>query len=172
MPVYHFTLHAYRSWSPAHRRGYTQRGKGYQPSDPRKAEEYDERAKQEKVTFDTLIQEVLILGAEDICRQRGWRLHGVGTEPSHVHMVVSWKIYLPWREVMEKLKNVLSLFLGRVAGQKGRRWFVTGGSRKRVENTEHLTYLLNEYLPDHPGLYWREGMALPEDRKGVLNPKK
>jgi hypothetical protein len=56
-------------------------------------------------------------------------------------MVVSWKIYLPWREVMEKLKNVLSLLLGRAVEQKGRRWFVTGGSRKRVENTEHLNYL-------------------------------
>ena len=37
MPVYHITLHAYRSWSPDHPRGYTRRGKGYQKPDPEQA---------------------------------------------------------------------------------------------------------------------------------------
>jgi hypothetical protein len=76
MAVYHFTLHAYRSWSPAHPRGYTQRGKGYQPSDPAKAEEYDGRAKFPKAIF--------------------------------------------------------------------------------------------EYLPDHPGVFWREGSELPSDSHGII----
>jgi hypothetical protein len=84
MVVYHFTLHAYRSWSPAHPRGYAQHGKGYQPTDRDKAEEYDGRAKFPKVVFDHEIQEILILGAYDICQRRGWRLHAVGTDPSHV----------------------------------------------------------------------------------------
>ena len=96
MPVYHFTLHAYRSWSPNHRRGYTERGKGYQPPNQERADQYDNNARQPKVTFDRLIQEVMILGAHDICRRRRWRLHAVGTEASHVHIVLSWRTFIPW----------------------------------------------------------------------------
>jgi hypothetical protein len=168
MAVYHFTLHAYRSWSPDNRRGYTVRGKGYQRPDKKRSRQYNDCANFAKVDFDAPIQEVLILGSYDICRRRNWRLHCVGTDLSHVHMVISWRGFKPWREVMEKLKNVLSLFLGRATQTPGRRWFVTDGSRKRVMNEEHLNYLITEYLPDHPGLFWREGQPLPEDRSGFL----
>jgi len=168
MAVYHFTLHAYRSWSPSHPRGYTQRGKGYQPPDPKKAEEYDDCAKFPKVHFDQMVQEILILGAYDICQRRGWRLHAVGTDPSHVHVIVSWRGFRPWHDVMDKLKNILSLLLGRATGKAGHRWFVANGSRKRVMNRDHLNYLVTQYLPDHPGVFWREGKLLPEDRHGIL----
>jgi REP element-mobilizing transposase RayT len=171
MAVYHFTLHAYRSWSPNHRRGYTRRGEGYQLPDPEVARQYDARANHPKVVFDRSIQEVLIVGSFDICRRRGWRLHAVGTDPSHVHMVISWHGFQSWRQVMEKLKNVLSYFLGRATEKPGRRWFVTDGSRKRVMDQDHLDYLMTEYLPDHPGLFWCEGEALPEDRHGFLQSR-
>ena len=65
-------------------------------------------------------------------------------------------------------KNVLSLLLNRVTGEQGRRWFVRDGSRKRVTDQAHLDYLVDKYLPDHPGLFWREGLPLPEDRFGIL----
>ena len=168
MAVYHFTLHAYRSWSPDHKRGYTVRGKGYQKPDRDRAGQYNHRANFSKVEFDSLLQEILILGTHDICRQRSWRLHCVGTEASHVHIVISWRGFKPWREVMEKLKNLLSLFLGRATDQPGRKWFVTDGSRKRVMNQQHLDHLLTDYVPDHPGLFWIEGDPLPEDRTGFL----
>jgi hypothetical protein len=169
MPVYHFTIHAYRSWSPNHRRGFTERGKGYQPPSPEKAERYDNNAKQDKVIFDREIQEILILGATDVCRRRKWRLHGVGTDPSHFHIVISWRSFIPWNQVMGKLKNILSLILGRALNEPGRRWFVTRASRKRVKDADHLRHLLNTYLPDHPGVFWKEGMKLPEDRWGILD---
>ncbi len=169
MPVYHFTLHAYRSWSPNNKHGYTERGKGYQPPNPSRANQYNYNAKQDRVAFDELIQQVLILGAHNICQTRRWRLHAVGSDPSHVHLVVSWTSFIPWKQVQEKLKNVLSLFLGRATQQPGRRWFVVGGSRKRVTDQEHLSYLLNTYLPDHVGVFWREGMELPEDTTGILD---
>jgi hypothetical protein len=162
MPVYHFTLHAYRSWSPNHRRGYTEQGKGYQPPNQERADQYDNNAKQEKATFDEEVQRILVAGADDICRRRGWRLHGVGTDLSHGHFVISWTSFIPWDEVMGKLKNVLSFLINRARKEKGRRWFVAGGSRKRVEDPSHLKYLLDTYLPDHPGIFWREGMPLPE----------
>ena len=168
MPVYHFTLHAYRSWRPDHPRGYTKRNEGYQPPDPELAQQYDDLAKFPPVEFDQEIQEILILGAHDICTRRGWRLHGIGTDPEHVHIVLSWKTYTPWRQVMEKLKNLLSLFIARAKSVPGRKWFVVNGSRTRVLDDEHLKYLLNTYLPSHRGLCWREGRQLPEDRHGLF----
>jgi hypothetical protein len=168
MPVYHFTLHAYRSWSPAHRRGYTQKQIGYLPPDRARARNYDELAKHPKVAFTPDLQGVLILGCADICKRRGWRLHAVGTDRSHIHCIISWRGFLQWHLVVEKLKNLLSLFLGRATRQAGRRWFVTRGSRRRILNPDHLEYLVSEYLPDHPGTFWREGLELPSDRFQIL----
>ena len=56
-----------------------------------------------------------------------------------------------------------------MTGQKGRRWFVRDGSRTRVENQDHLNYLLTTYLPDQRGLFSCEGMPLPPDRYGILS---
>jgi hypothetical protein len=52
MPVYHFTIHSYRSWRADHPRGYTKRGERYQPPDPEQAKRYDERAKQDPAKFE------------------------------------------------------------------------------------------------------------------------
>lgn len=90
------------------------------------------------------------------------------TDPTHVHMIVSWRGFRPWDDVMDKLKNVLSLFLGRATGKSGQRWFVAHGSRKRVLTHDHLDYLITEYLPDHRGLFWCEEQPIPEDRFGIL----
>jgi hypothetical protein len=60
--VYHFTLHAYRSWRPDHPRGYTRKGIGYVSSDPDRADKYDRNAKQEPVQFDERTQrEILVM---------------------------------------------------------------------------------------------------------------
>ena len=168
MPVYHLTVHAYRSWGPSKPRGYTKRGKGYLPPNPKMQQHYDERAKQEPASFsDHDVQEILILGTYDVCNRRGWRLHGAGTDDLHYHWVVSWRGFVPWQDVRRITKNVLSLLLNRVIGQK-RRWFVRDGSRKRVKDRKHLEHLLNKYFPDHRGLHWREGLPLPADRFGIL----
>lgn len=62
---------------------------------------------------------------------------------------------------MRRLKNVLPTELNRHFKTPGKRWFVHGGSRKRVRNQPHLDHLLERYLPDHPGIYWREMVPLP-----------
>ena len=130
---------------------------------------YDARARFSRVWFDSqAIQEVLVLGCIDVCRRRGWRLHAVSTDPTHLHWVVSWIGFVRWEAVRQRTKNVLSLLLGRLTGETGRQWFVREGSRKRVKDRDHLSYLVSEYLPDHRGLSWREGDAVPEDRFQVL----
>jgi hypothetical protein len=161
MPVYHFTLHAYRSWRPDHPRGYTRRGKGYQKPDPEQARKYDERARQDPAKFVHEVQILLIRFAHEFCQRRKFRLHGAGNEAGHVHYALSVQGYCDWHEVMRRLKNVLSLILNRHFNTPGKRWFVRGGSRKRVLDLTHLNRLLLKYFPDHPGPFWREGMPLP-----------
>jgi hypothetical protein len=92
---------------------------------------------------------------------RDWRLHRVAGEPSHVHVLVSWSEYVSWQKVRDKLKNLMSLQLGRQFSAPGRRWFSGGASRKRVRDRRHFEYLMNQYLPRHRGLNWKEGEPLP-----------
>jgi len=172
MPVYHFTLHAYRSWSADNPRGYVRRRTGILRPDPQKAAQYDSQAKWPPVRFTTQMQQILVLGSYDVCQTRGWRLHMAAAEPSHLHLIVSWRQYLPWQKVRQRIKNVLSLSLGRAASQAGRQWFVREASRKRVTDREHLDHLTNSYLPKHRGLLWREGQPLPEDRWGILGGRR
>ena len=168
MPVYHFTLHAYRTWSPSHPRGFVQRKRGIQPTNLALAREYDRVARDAPVLFNDHLQNVLICGLIDICSQRGWRLHQVATDPTHLHFVVSWRGFMRWEQVRAKVKNLLSLLLGRFTGET-RHWFVRHGSRKRVKDPSHLKHLLDRYLPDHRGRQWKEGEGKPMGFDDVIN---
>src|SRR5688500_3648047 len=106
MPVYHLTLHAYRSWRPDHPRGYTKRGKGYQPRDPERAKRYDERANQDRARFVEEVQRQIIRITYDFCQRRKIRFHGAGNEEGHTRLVLSWRGFLQWHEVLRRLKNV------------------------------------------------------------------
>ena len=163
MAVYHFTIHAYRSWRPDHPRGYTRKGEGYQPPDEEMARKYDEAAKQEAVLFDDLTQREILVLAHQICDEEGWRLEAAGFDETHTHLVISWRGFMPWEEVDRRLKNLLALKLNRRRNTPGKRWFVRRhGAPRRVRNDDHLQYLLNTYLPDHPGIFWKRGMELPK----------
>jgi hypothetical protein len=37
-----------------------------------------------------------------------------------------------------------------------------------VLTPDHLEHLIIKYLPEHPGVRWREGEPLPCDRFGIL----
>ncbi len=171
MAVFHFTFHAFGSWPTDHPRGYTVREEGYQPTDAEGQQRREERLTQPIVEFDEDMQKVLVVGTYDICRRRGWRFHGGGNDNTHTHALISWNEFVDWQEARDKLKNLLSLFLGRWMGIEGRTWFVEGGSRKRVTTRSHFDYLLDTYFPDHRGIYWREGMPLPEIPGWVLTGK-
>jgi REP element-mobilizing transposase RayT len=161
MPCYHFTLHAYRSWNADNPRGFVQTGRGIQTPNVALARYYNSAAKQQPVEFGPLHQQTILWIAWDACRNRGWRLHAVAFEPSHVHLVVSWTSSDLWKRVRGKLKNLISWALSQGFGSEGRRWLVRKGSRKRVKNRKHFVYLINKYLPRHKGLFWKEGDAEP-----------
>jgi len=160
MPAYLFTFHAYRSWNADNPRGFVQRGKGIQPPNHNLARAYDAVAGAAPMIFRREHQRILIWIGFDVCARRGWRLHFTATEPTHVHYLVSWRGSEPWDQVSARIKNIASLMLGRKL-QPQTRWFAKSGSRKRVRDRRHFLYLMNEYLPRHSGLKWREGNDPP-----------
>src|SRR5207244_13089562 len=85
MPVYHFTLHAYRSWRPDHPRGYTLKGRGYQAPDAEQADFYDKNAKQDAVLFDQQTQREILNIAHAICDKEKWKLELAGFDETHTN---------------------------------------------------------------------------------------
>ena len=156
MPVYLFTYHAYRSWMPDRPEGFVQEGQGVEAPNPRLAESYTEAAGHLPFQFEPATQRFLIVSAIDVCRHRDWRLHGGATEPTHLHLLLSWRDHARWQDLRGKIRNILSLELSKREGVKGRPWFSKGASRKKVRNREHFDYLMREYLPKHNGVKWFE----------------
>ena len=163
MPVYLFTFHAYRSWNADNPRGFVRVGKGILPPDPETARHYDHHASGPPIRFGAFHQRVLIWIAHDACVRRRWRLHYTATDPTHVHVLVSWRGDEPWEKVRDRLKNLASLMLGRKFDKTGHKWLTRKGSRKRVRDRKHFDYLVQEYLPGHRGLKWCEGDPAPAE---------
>jgi hypothetical protein len=129
------------------------------------ADDYDEAAKGEAVLFDDALQAELLVLSHQICEVEGWRFEASGNDPTHNHQVISWRDFVSWEEVDRRVKNLLTLKLNRRHNTPGKRWFVRRHSApRRVENEKHFQHLLETYLPDHPGLFWKRGMKLPELR--------
>jgi hypothetical protein len=165
MPVYLFTFHAYRSWMPDHPRGYTKRRRGYLAPDEDMAENYRRRANGDGILFDAALQRALIEEAGVACVHQNLRMHAGSTEPSHVHLLVSWRSAKTWTQVRASLKSSLSRLLSRTPG--GGRInpdetdtgacvlkLSRGGSRKQVRDRAHFNHLMTRHLPDHSGVKW------------------
>jgi hypothetical protein len=159
--VYHFTFHAYRSWRPDNPRGYVHHTKGLLPPDEEMARWYDAHAKFGRMNFEREIQLLLTRDMHAICIRRGWRLHAIGNEETHLHALISWKEFIESSVVGGQLKGSLSHHLGKEIGPAGRKWFSRGASERRVLDEGHFAYLVETYLPSHSGVFWKEGQELP-----------
>lgn len=168
MPVYHFTYHAYGTWLPNKEEGYFRHDDGYHPQDIERANLYRNQMTQRPESFDDEMQKVLIAGTYDICINRGWTFYGGATNISHFHALIGCREEITADAMSRRLKNLLSLFLGRLRKQRGHKWFVHDESKVRVTEREHFDYLLATYFPKHAGIVWREGMRLPEIPARVL----
>jgi REP element-mobilizing transposase RayT len=164
MPVYLFTFHAYRSWMPDHKRGYTQRGKGYLPPDEEMAQNYERRAKHDATIFDEELSRALLQELIDSCKKISCRFHGGSTEPTHIHGLVSWKHDRSWMSVRTSLKTSLTKRLKQISKDIA---LSRGASRKQVETRRHFDHLMKTYLPEHHGLAWYE-----DERGWVRQPGK
>lgn len=158
MPVFLLTIHAYRSWSADHPCGYVRRGIGILPPDADQAKAYAERATEVPALFGVLEQAAVASIVADACERRGWRLHALAVEPTHVHVLLSWTDETRSSVVVGKLKNLICRELNLGLATK-RKWLSRGASRKRAKDRRHFDHLVEEYLPKHRGLFWKEGMA-------------
>jgi hypothetical protein len=165
MPVYLFTFHGYRTWMPDHGRGYTRRNEGYCPPDEAMARRYEEHANEnEKTVFDAALQRILIEEAQVAACPQRFRLHGAGSDPTHIHYLVSWCDSRHWQRMRTGLKTSLTKRLNVLNEQRAKQGdcdvaplqLSRGGSRKRVRNRDHYHYLMVRYLPDHRGAGWYE----------------
>jgi hypothetical protein len=158
MPCYLFSFHAFASWMPDRKRGYTKRKKGYLPQDKDMARRYRENMKEDRASFDEEIQRALIEESIIACKHQKMRLHHIGSDESHLHDLVSWKDGRNWSRLRASLRSSLTRRLNTQFGK--RTWFSESASRKRVRNQPHFNCLDEEYLPDHPGLKYSENRGI------------
>ncbi len=161
MPVFVFTYHAYRSWLPDHPRGYIERGKGRQFPSEREAERYRQNAQHDEFTFTSELQALLIAESRNACNHQGLRLHLAATEPTHVHVLVSWMGDKAAQQVSKSLKSSLTRALRKHSDihdvESARPFFSHGSDRTRLHTRDHFNHWMNKYGPSHIGLVWREG---------------
>ena len=159
MPCYHFTFHGHGTWMPDEDDGYVRRHVGRLEQDTRAAAQYRERMKMDEVLFAeaqqlALIDEVLVAP-----KHQSFRVHFVATEPTHVHILVSWHDeQTPFEKLRWGIRQSLSRHLSKEFGRQ--EWLGEGGSRRRVSTQEHYDYLVCTYLPDHGGWKWSEEKGL------------
>ena len=156
MPCYLFTWHAYGTWMPDRPQGYVKKGQGVLPSDPEQARRYRARQKEETANFDGVAQCLIIDESIIAAEKRRFRLHGVATEATHLHALVSWADARIFEQLRRGLRESISR---RLNANERCRWLEQGGSRKQVREQEHFNYLMATYLPKHRGWKWREGVG-------------
>ena len=154
MPCYLFTYHAFGSWMPDRPRGYVIRYQGIVPPSNERAKGYRERATQDNVHFDDSMQKLLIEESLKASQYQDFCLHYIATDPTHLHVLASWKDARPWLKIRGGIKSSLSRRLNNELGKQ--HWFVDSSSRKQVKDQQHYDYLINVYLPKHSGWKWSE----------------
>jgi REP element-mobilizing transposase RayT len=138
--------------------GNVRRDEGQLPQDVRAAIENRKRMTEEEVLFGESHEQALIDEVHVAAKHQTFRVHYVATEPTHIHIVVSWKDDRPFEKLRWGIRQSLSRRLGRDFGR--REWLSEGGSRRRVVNEEHFDYLVGTYLPRHSGWKWSEEQGL------------
>ena len=154
MPCYLFTWHSYGSWMPDRPQGYVRKRQGVLPPDLEQARRYRARQKEPTASFDSLIQRLAIDETLVAAEKRRFRLHGLATEPTHIHVLISWSDVRTFEHLRRGVRESISR---RLNAHERRRWLEQGGSRKQVREQSHFDYLMTTYLPKHSGWKWREG---------------
>lgn len=175
MPVYLFTWHAYGTWMPGRDRGYVHRQRGLLLRDPIMDIAYRRKMVFPPRRFERRHQQAVIDAAREAAAHQCLTLHVAATDPSHLHLLISWRDRRTWQQVRPKLKESLTRALNEAfpcdlqppyrplptaAPQKRQTqrrwaWFAAKGSRKRVKNHAHFIHLATHYLPSHLGLKWK-----------------
>ncbi|MFA7237781.1 MAG: hypothetical protein WC058_13035 [Phycisphaeraceae bacterium] len=127
MAVFLYTIHAYRSWMPDHKRGFVLRGKGIQKPDAKRASWYHTLAKHDRMVFSDARCGQIIDAVKEVCANKQWRLHGVVVVWTHLHLIVSWAAYADARRARAVIKKAITTWLRDATGEH-RKWLSGGGS--------------------------------------------
>ena len=158
MHVYMFTYHGHGTWMPDHRHGFVRRGQGVQAPDRSLAKLYRDKQRLPAVVFTPPMQDTVARTLSDAGRFIDATVHGVSVDPTHVHVLVSWKHDRVWKSMRRSLRTAASKALNAAHGRRD--WFADQPSRKCVRSAEHFDYLLLEYLPKHGGVVWRRAISV------------
>ena len=161
MPCFLFTYHAHGTWLPDRAEGYVHWREGLLPTDEKLADAYRRKMKVAgtcEAAFDESVQLLLIEELQSAAKFQRLRLHGVATETTHLHAVISWADEREPESLTKELKKSLSLRLNRAVAK--RKWLAKGGNERRVKDQEHFDYLMRVYLPSHGGWKWEEGRGV------------
>jgi hypothetical protein len=91
MPCYHFIFHAYGTWLPDQEDGYVEREEGHLPQDVLLGAEYRARMTDTEASFGPDQQVALVEEVHIAAGKQDFRVHFIATEPTHIHMLMSWK---------------------------------------------------------------------------------
>jgi REP element-mobilizing transposase RayT len=121
------------------------------------AQRYADRSREPGLLFRREHQLLMLGAAAQACRVQHYRLHAAAFDPTHVHLLVSWRCDRGWLRVRTGLRQTITLRLNARFGR--RTWFSRSGSRRRVRDLGHFDYLVTTYLPDHRGICWSEQLT-------------
>ena len=169
MPVYLFTFHGRGTWMPDHARGYVHRQRGLQPSDPHLAAAYRSRQHEPEVRFTIEQQKLIVDTAAATGPFLDARVRVVTCDPTHGHVLLSWKHSKGWPAMRRSIRTALSRSLNAIFGKRD--WFAENPSRKQVRDFEHFDYLVLAYLPRHRAAMWRDANTVERaEARDALRP--
>lgn len=154
MPVYLFTFHGRGTWMPDHPRGYVHPKRGLQPCDPVMGANYRRNQREPAVFFDAEHQRVIIEASRRAAPFLDITIHAVANEPTHSHVLASWKHDRVASSLRRSLRRALSITLNEAFGKRD--WFAEKPPLRRVRTYDHLDYLVLKYLPEHKGEHWED----------------
>ena len=154
MPVFVFTFHGYCTWLPDNPKGYVERGKGVRPPNERMARLYRLAATHDEQVLSDHDQQLLVEEAQRACLHQGLMLHLVATEPTHVHVLVSWTSDKSFKRVQAAVKQSFTRALRADRGDQ-RPIFSRGAGHTQIRDQAHFDHWMHEYGPSHTGWKWR-----------------
>jgi hypothetical protein len=85
--------------------GYVRRGDGILPPDPELAEVYNAIANEPAVRFNDEQQQLLIDESLSAGAKQSLRCHFAATDPTHIHLLLSWKTAKTSAAVRKTIKD-------------------------------------------------------------------
>jgi REP element-mobilizing transposase RayT len=139
---------------PDRKEGFVRRKQGILPPDEKLARVYRDRSREQRASFNDAIQRILLDEFRIACEKQRLSGHFMATDPSHLHLLVSWPDERGWSIIRNGLKQSFTRRLHRDIAS--RTWFSDGASRKQVKDREHFEHLIDSYLLSHRGWKRRE----------------